>query len=64
MDDIDDDGICCPKAGDGDDSEDKDGDLLIAAGGGGGEWCAMVFSGDLGCDLLGLMLTGGERLME
>jgi len=59
--------MCCPKTGDGeegDDSEDKDGDLLIASGGGDEEWCAMVFSGDLGCDLLGLMLTGGERLME
>lgn len=33
-------------------------------GGGGGEWWVSMVSGDLGCDLLGLMLTGGERLIE
>lgn len=44
---------------------DKDGECAAVADSvGGGEWWVMVFSGDLGCDLLGLMLTGGERLME
>ena len=49
---------------DGDDSMDEDAELLIAVASCGGEWWVMVFSGDLGSDFLGLMLTGGERLME
>ena len=64
VEDIDDDGTCCPKTGDGDDSMDEDAELLIAVASCGGEWWVMVFSGDLGSDFLGLMLTGGERLME
>lgn len=43
---------------------DEDAELLIAVASCGGEWWVMVFSGDLGSDFLGLMLTGGERLME
>lgn len=43
---------------------DEDAELLIAVASCGGEWWVMGFSGDLGSDFLGLMLTGGERLME
>lgn len=57
----------------GDESVDDDSELLpslLASGGVGSgvirgeEWWVSSVSGDLGSDLLGLMLTGGERLME